>query len=401
MTFCIGRPVLLRTLFLGLTSLFSKLTSIFIAMFSLTLKRNAFFLFFLFISPAGFASQQVADTVPAQQESSGKKKKEKDPSDSTKKIKLFKDDEPLQMSITADIRAMIGEKKDTVFQKAVVRLRLPDSTDAEDEIEIRARGNFRREFCYFPSVMLNFKKKGEKTKLSSLGKIKMVCTCKTGNEFEQLVLKEYLTYKMFNLLTDKSFRVRLTKVNFIDAANRRKPFQYYGFLIEDVDDMAKRNDCKEYEVKNLNSELTDRQFMTLVNIFQYMIGNLDWSVPGAHNMKFVISRDSGIHRPYAIPYDFDYSGLVDAPYAVPPENIGTSTVTERVYRGYARSQQEINDVIALFKEKKTAIYALVNDFQPLEKKQKSKMISYLNEFYDTINTDRGAKMAFIDNARSN
>lgn len=371
-------------------------------MFNLTLKRNVVLLTFLFISIFSFASQQVTESAASQADAPGKKKKEKDPSDSTKKIKLFKEDEPLQMSITADIRAMIGEKKDTVFQKAVIKLRLPDSTEAEDEIEIRARGNFRREFCYFPSVMLNFKKKGEKTKLSSLGKIKMVCTCKTGNEFEQLVLKEYLTYKMFNLLTDKSFRVRLTKVNFIDATNRRKPFQYYGFLIEDVDDMAKRNDCKEYDVKNLNSELTDRQFMTLVNVFQYMIGNLDWSVPGAHNIKFMISRDSaGVRRPYAIPYDFDYSGLVDAPYAVPPENIGTSTVTERVYRGYARSQQEINDIVVLFKEKKAAIYALVNDFQPLDKKQKSKMISYLNEFYDTINTERGAKMAFIDNARSN
>ncbi|WP_336516792.1 hypothetical protein [Pollutibacter soli] len=369
-------------------------------MFNLTLKRNTILAIFLFLSSIGFASQQVSE-VAAQPDSSGKKKKEKDPSDSIKKVKLFKDDEPLQMSITADIRAMIGEKKDTVFQKALVRLRLPDSTDAEDEIEIRARGNFRREFCYFPSVMLNFKKKGEKTKLSSLGKIKMVCTCKTGGDFEQLVLKEYLTYKIFNLLTDVSFRVRLTKVNFIDVTNKRKPFQYYGFLIEDVDDVAKRNDCKEYEIKNLNSELTDRKYMTMVNIFQYMIGNLDWSVPGAHNIKFVISRDSGIHRPYAIPYDFDYAGLVDAPYAVPPESIGTTSVTERVYRGYARSPQELNEVVAIFKAKKDSIYALVNNFQPLDKRQKTKMISYLNEFYETINSDRGIRMAFIDNARTN
>ena len=362
--------------------------------------KSLLFCFFIWTGSYVMAQETAADNAPAGE--NAKKKKDKDGDDSTsKKIKLFKDTEPLQMSITADIRKMLAEKKDTVFQRAIVKINLPDSTIAEDTIEMRARGNFRRDFCYFPSVMLNFKKQNVKTRTSSLGKIKMVCTCKTGSDYEQLVLKEYLCYRIFNLITDKSFKVRLTKVNFIDSENKRKPFAYYGFLIEDVDDMAKRNDCKEYEVKNLHTELTDRSFMTLVSIFQYMIGNLDWSVPAGHNVKLILTRDSGFARPYAIPYDFDYSGLVNAPYAIPPENLGTASVTDRLYRGFPRQMAEIEPVVKIFRDKKDEIYALINNFQPLTKKEKNGMIRYLDEFYQTISDTRGIKTAFIDNAREN
>jgi hypothetical protein len=356
--------------------------------------------FFIFSGLNLAAQQSATDTTPPAELS--KKKKDKEGDDSTsKKIKLFKDVEPLQMSITADIRKMLAEKKDTVFQRAIIKINLPDSTLAVDTIEMRARGNFRRDFCYFPSVMLNFKKQNVKTRTSSLGKIKMVCTCKTGADYEQLVLKEYLCYRIFNLLSDKSFRVRLTKVNFIDSENKRKPFGYYGFLIEDVDDLAKRNNCKEYEVKNLHTELTDRSFMTLVSIFEYMIGNLDWSVPAGHNVKLILTRDSGFSKPFAIPYDFDYSGLVDAPYAVPPENLGTTSVTERLYRGFPREMTEIEPIIKLFNDKKSEIYALINGFEPLTKKEKTNMTRYLDEFYQTISNPRSVKSAFVDNAREN
>jgi hypothetical protein len=117
--------------------------------------------FFIFSGLNLAAQQSATDTTPPAELS--KKKKDKEGDDSTsKKIKLFKDVEPLQMSITADIRKMLAEKKDTVFQRAIIKINLPDSTLAVDTIEMRARGNFRRDFCYFPSVMLNFKNKMSK-----------------------------------------------------------------------------------------------------------------------------------------------------------------------------------------------------------------------------------------------
>src|SRR5688572_20404752 len=114
-------------------------------MVTLTFKRKLLIIAVFLISNGAFAQQPASETAVNGSQTE-KKKKEKDPNDTTsKKLKIFKDEEPLQMSIAADIRAMIGEKKDTIFQPAIVRLKLPDSTEAVDTIEIRARGNFRRE----------------------------------------------------------------------------------------------------------------------------------------------------------------------------------------------------------------------------------------------------------------
>ena len=327
-------------------------------------------------------------------------KKKKDKSDSSaKKIKLFKDDVPLQMTITTDIRQLTGEKEKAEFQKAIVACKLPDSSFVNEEIELRARGNFRREYCYIPSLMLNFKK-SDSNRMASLEKMKMVSTCRMGKEFEELVLKEYLSYKIFNMLTDMSFRVRLVSITFIDSEGKKKPINQYGFLIEDVDDMAKRNGCKELELKKLQTEATDRKFMTMVALFQYMIGNTDWSVPGDHNIKLLQLRDSATARPYAVPYDFDFSGLVDAPYAIPDELLGTTSVTERVYRGFPRSMEELQVETKLFNEKKAEIYKLITDFQLLSKKSKDGMIKFLDDFYRTISDPRTIKKEFIDNART-
>jgi hypothetical protein len=335
---------------------------------------------------------QLQDTI-------GKKKKVKSDS-SAKKIKLFKDDVPLQMTLTTDIRQLTGEKSKAAFQKAVVTCRLPDSTDVKEEIELRARGNFRKDYCYIPSLMLNFKTV-DQNKMASLEKMKMVCTCRMGKEFEQLVLKEYIAYKIFNTLTDKSFRVRLVNMTFIDSEGKKKPISQYGFLIEDVDDMAKRNNCRELELKKLQAEASDRKYMTMVNLFQYMIGNTDWSVPGDHNIKLIQHRDSANARPFAVPYDFDFAGLVNASYAIPDEQLGTTSVRERVYRGFPRTMEELQESIVNFNAKKEEIYKLITDQQLLDKRSKDDMIKYLDEFYKIINDQRSIKKEFIDNARIN
>lgn len=352
----------------------------------------AFFLFFLFHYQVSGAQDTSAKDTTA--------KKKKDKSDSSaKKIKLFKDDVPLQMTLTTDIRQLTGEKDKAEFQKAVVTCKLPDSTLVNEEIELRARGNFRREYCYIPSLMLNFKT-SDSNRTASLEKMKMVSTCRMGKEFEELVLKEYLSYKIYNLLTDISFRVRLVSMTFIDSEGKKKPISQYGFLIEDVDDMAKRNGFKELDLKKLQTEASDRKYMTKVALFEYMIGNTDWSVPGDHNIKLLQLKDVPNSRPYAVPYDFDFSGLVNAPYAIPDEMLGTTSVTERVYRGFPRSMEELQEEIKVFNEKKAEIYKLITDFQLLSKKSKDGMIKYLDEFYKTISDPRTIKKEFIDNART-
>ena len=246
--------------------------------------------------------------------------------------------------------------------------------------------------------MLNFRNKSS-PRLSSLLKLKMVFDCGKSSDDEQLIIKEYLTYKIYNLLTPMSFRVRMLRVTYEDSKGRKKPYVQYGFFIEDVDDMAHRNKCEEQDEEVGSSDRASRQHMTMVNIFQYMIGNCDWSIPGLHNMKLLRPADTHGVPPYPVPYDFDYCGLVNAPYAVPPEQIDIKSVTERYYRGFPASMEELEPIIANFKQQKDKTMSLINNCEWLSNRYKKEMTGFLEEFYKMLDNKSRVKSVFIDNAK--
>jgi len=205
---------------------------------------------------------------------------------------------------------------------------------------------------------------------------------------------------MYNLLTEKSLRVRLLRLTYEDSRGKKKPFTGYAFFVEDVDAMAKRNHCKEWKNGKIFTENTNRNQMTMVAVFQYMIGNTDWAVPNGHNIKLIYPKKDSIARPYVVPYDFDYAGLVNADYAIPDPALGTESVVERVYRGFPRTMSELQTVFQIYNQQKENIYALIRNFEPLSSKNKKEMIYYLDDFYQTINDRRKAELTFIDNART-
>jgi len=315
-------------------------------------------------------------------------------------IRFFTDEQPLEMNLTTDIKGLQSQKGDDVFQEGTVTIKFPDSTTVTEAVNVGARGKFRRGYCRIPPMMINFRSAGP-SKLASLGKLKLVIGCGARADDEQLLLKEFLIYKIYNLLEEKSFRVRLIKTNYTDSKNRVKPFTQYSFLIEDDGDMARRNGCKKKEHAPYQTESTNRALMTKVAIFEYMIGNADWSVPNLHNIKLIFERKDDAALPYAVPYDFDYCGLVDASYAVPNEILGTEKITERVYRGFPRTMEELQATFALFRDKKEAIYSLINNFNLLSARNKEIMTDYLDDFYKTINNENEARSIFIDKARTN
>ncbi len=315
-------------------------------------------------------------------------------------ILFFQDEKPIELVISTDIRNLLGKKETREYQSASVTMRFPDSSSISEQIRIQTRGIFRLANCYMPSLMLNFRNPTS-PRLSSLQKLKLVCGCGTTADDEQLIIKEYLAYKMYNLLTPMSFRVRLLRVSYEDSKGKKKPYTQYGFFIEDVDDMALRNNCDEQDAKVASSDQTNRQQMTLVNIYQYMIGNLDWSVPGLHNIKLIKPKGNAQALPHAVPYDFDFCGLVNAPYAVPPEQIQVASVTERSYRGFPRSMEELEPVVANFKDQKEKTLALISNCQWLSSRYKKEMTNFLEDFYKLLDNKSRIKSAFIDNARTN
>jgi hypothetical protein len=314
-------------------------------------------------------------------------------------VKFFTDLGVIDMTLTTDIKKLQTEKKLEAYQDANVIMRFPDSTVINEGIRLYARGHFRRENCTIPPIMLNFRNPTS-PKLSKLGKLKLVIGCGNASDDEQLILKEYLAYKIYNLLESKSFRVRLLKVNYNDTRNRVKSFSQYAFIIEDDADMAKRNGCIKKEEQQWQSESTDRSTMTMVAVFEYMISNGDWSVPNNHNTKLIFEKANAGALPHVVPYDFDHSGFVNAGYALPNELLGTETVTERVYRGFPRTMDELQATFEIYRKQKEAIISLIMNFSFMKERNKKELVEYLEEFYKTINDRRKVQSVFIDNART-
>ncbi len=314
-----------------------------------------------------------------------------------KRLDLFEKEEPLELSVKTDMKNLIGKKEKGKPIYSSLVWKSGDSTIASP-VNINARGNFRRQECYVPPLKFDFDT-ATAPQFKGLGGIDLTCQCKLGASFMQLVYKEYMAYKLYNIITDKSQRVRLVNLTIEDVEGKKKPTTVPGFFIEDLDVTAKRNACKKVKLDKLHTENTDRQQMTLVAMFEYMIGNTDWSVYANHNIKLLQDTGAANSKPYAVAYDFDFSGLVNAPYATPDPMLGTESVSIRVYRGFPREIGELKQMAAHFISKKDAIYAAINDSKYLDNRSKKDMIGYLDDFFDMIKDERKLKTEFIDNAR--
>jgi len=313
------------------------------------------------------------------------------------RVKFFEEESMVETKIEMDLKDLLGKKQKGRFLPATITMKFPDGKEVSQKIEASARGNFRRETCYMPGLKLDFSKDSTGP-LAKFKGIKLSNSCNMGDDAGQLAIKEFLVYKIYNLLTDKSLRVRPMKVSFVDITGKRKSYTQFGFFLEDVDDMAKRNGMVEVEGVKFNTEVTNRDQMTLVALFQYLIGNTDWSVPAYHNIKLIAPKDDNSVRPYVVAYDFDICGLVDPPYATIDEQLQAliSDVKERLNRGYKRSMEELKITIQIFNDKKEQIINLFKNSELLNTKVKNQAVSYIEDFYKTINNDRDVKSIFVD-----
>ncbi len=306
------------------------------------------------------------------------------------KIELFEEETPLECSLAFDLRKLNREKQEELEQEALMICNKNDSVILEKQIKIHARGISRKKICYIPPIRLNLKDSVKKSGGFKKHKnIKLVTHCELSKTFQEYVLKEYLVYKLYNLLTEESFRVRLMNVRYIDNG-RKNPKEHigYGFVIEDIDVVAERNDAFEIEVTSLNREHLDRDAMMRVAIFQFMIGNTDWSVPGLHNLKLIRSNDFQRLGPIPIPYDFDVTGFVNASYAVPDPLFPIENVRERYFRGICEPLEEFKESLQEFYDIKDAVYQTILEFEYIEEKTRNDLIRYIDQFYSIIESDR-------------
>ncbi len=299
-------------------------------------------------------------------------------------IGLFTSDEILNLSLRFDLTEYMRKKPKEEYMKAILTYHINEKDSINKEIKLRSRGISRNSICNFPPISLNFKKSDIKSPgMAKIDKIKLVTHCNSGNE--EYLFKEYLIYKLYNVLTDYSFKVRLVKVDYISTAKNQKIIRSYAFLIEPLDILAERTESVPVESPGITKNNIIPSMLDRMTLFFYMIGNTDWSLAGQHNIKVLSVIDSDHPGQGAVvPYDFDYAGLVNAHYALPAEGLGLENVRERRYLGYCRSEEQYTEALKEFKENKGEFYRIINDFTYLNEKEKKFMIAYMDEFYKEL-----------------
>ncbi|TFH37576.1 MAG: hypothetical protein E4G95_04680 [Bacteroidia bacterium] len=307
-------------------------------------------------------------------------------SDTIKDFGLFKNEEILELSLRFDITTYRRKKPKDDYLDAVLTYHISATDSINRSLKLKSRGEFRNEYCDFPPIQLNFKKGDfERDDLQGLNKVKLVTHCQTGNE--NGLFKEYLIYKLYNVLTDTSFRVRLVRINYINTFKDTKPVRSYAFFIEPLDFLAERINAVPVEATNLGQVNIVPEMMDRMAIFNYMVGNTDWSVPNQHNCKVLVQPGSeNSNLGLVAPYDFDYSGFVNASYAIPAEGLGIERVTQRIYQGICRDEEVFRDALKEFETKKESFYNVILDFPYMDERTKSQMIKFLDEFYNDFDS---------------
>ena len=300
------------------------------------------------------------------------------------------------MTITTDLAELVDNRRSPEYQKAQLAYTDQKGMSMVRPIKVKPRGKYRRQYCEFPPLKIKFSKKDlEKEALNpEYNSLKLVTHCVEGeNTGKKQVVKEYLAYQLYNLLTDKSFRTQLVKITYVDSKKSLNKISRYGFLIENTREMANRLGGSKCDCLNPAPASLSASDENLMSMFQYMIGNEDWSIKTNRNIKLIKPfRESPM---IPVPYDFDFSGIVDANYAVPNRDYRLQRVKDRVFLGIDVGDEQFKATLAHFSAKETLMKDYVLNFQYLSKGDRQKTIKYLDAFYRQMKTISGPEVSNV------
>lgn len=338
-----------------------------------------------------------------------------------KPLKLFESEDTLVIEMTAPWREFVRNEDYKGGYPA--KLEYTDELGNVESLDltVERRGVTRQRVCKIPPVKLRFEKGSAKgTTFRGQGSLKMVTHCESKDGYEQYYVLEMLAYRMYNLLTDYSFKVRPLTVTYFqveDPDEEESRFSFvkkkksegpvFAFLIEDDKDVANRFDLHKLNVGRISPKQLDSHESALFALFQYMISNVDWAATSGpdpseccHNAKLIgpepTTPDDIIH---VLPYDFDSSGLVDSPYAHPPENLPVRSVTQRLYRGYCAHNASLDTARQEILANEQAIYDLVESEDRLDSGRKKKALNYLADFFEIMRDDADFQKKVVEKCR--
>ncbi len=313
---------------------------------------------------------------------------------------LFSSDEQIPVTLIADFKSVNRDRdveSTKVFPATIV---VPALNGGEDRIavNIRTRGHSRRaaNTCTFAPLRIEFTGTIDGTVFEGHKSLKLGTHCRDVDSYEQYVYREFAAYKIFNRMTARSFRARLSTATYVDISNNKPIATRAGLFLEDDDDVAKRLDGETSELQDLSFGHVDGESMMLVSLFEYMIGNTDMSLAKLHNIILVRASTGTV---YPVPYDFDYSGLVNARYAVPAKALNLPTVRERLYRGPCLTEENLTPFLTRMRGMRDSVMAVYDQVPNLDAGYRKDARGYLDQFFKIIEKPGDAKRAFIDGCK--
>lgn len=305
-------------------------------------------------------------------------------------LHTLRQDSVIDLHLTLDWRKVEKEKREKAYHPCGVKVILAHHDTLSMPGKVRARGNMRLDICSFPPLKLKFDK-GElaRHQLSGLNEMDLVYPCHSGEQYEQLLLREYLAYRIWEILSPYHFKTQLVRLHYYNEDGTSAYDSTSAILVENTEEVVDRLGGRRNKTPVISQNAVDRLSMLSVTLFQFMIGNTDWFILNRHNLEFV--GIPGHTLLVTIPYDFDYSGLVLAPYAAPHISLDLPSVTIRYYQGWCYTPEEVMSALQVFFDNKEKILALPYTIPGLNERSIKHTTTYLREFYDIIETPQKLK----------
>jgi len=307
--------------------------------------------------------------------------------------RLFATDVPLDVTLSAPWRDFIDAK--SAKKRFPATLEYVDESGAKHAVPvgIQPRGHNRLKVCRMPPIKLIFEKDAvDGTPFHGNKSLKLSTHCANDQRSEQYVLKEMLAYHVYNLVTERSFRVRALSVTYVDTAQHSSDGPHFGFLVEDESAMARRNRLERLDLPKVQLDQLEPLESSRFALFEYLIGNTDFaqlSGPTAdrccHNS--VLIGENAPSKVITVPYDFDSSGLVDAHYAVPNPVLKIRSNRERVYRGFCVTNATLETARREFLQLEPQILELARADNRLTAASRQAVNDYLSKGFDLLRDD--------------
>lgn len=312
--------------------------------------------------------------------------------------KLFQAVEPLEFTLASDFSALNKDRNPESTKRFPGTLSVAGLAK-ELPVQLGSRGHLRlnTRTCDFVPIRVEFPKEGiEDTPFDGQTNLKLGTHCQGDKEFDQYVLREYLSYRLSNLVTPRSFRARLARGTYVDAKTKKTIATRNALFLEHDNDVARRLGGRDVSLPRIEFKDLDPDALTTMMLLNYMIGNTDYSIYALHNVKIVQDKKRTL---VPVPYDNDMSGLVRPPYAIPDPRLRIRSVTERLYRGPCRTVEEFNTAAEQFRAKKADMFALIDGQKELAGSHKSEMKDYLEPFFKVIESPEAIKKNLVNGCK--